>query len=92
MLRIPLQNFKSKQGTVSIICLKRILEHFGHIATKDGDNLEKLVVTGEEEGKDYLAVVLYVSLTILAAHLTLQSTYGAVLNQTENEQNTQVFK
>lgn len=36
---------------LSTICLKRVLQYFGHIARKDGDNLEKLVVTGKVEGK-----------------------------------------
>ncbi|CAH2254798.1 jg15382 [Pararge aegeria aegeria] len=31
--------------------VKRILEYFGHIPRRDGDNLEKIVVTGEVEGK-----------------------------------------
>ncbi|CAH2210972.1 jg14263 [Pararge aegeria aegeria] len=36
---------------LSTTCLKRILEYFGHIARRDGDNLEKIVVTGKVEGK-----------------------------------------
>ncbi|XP_072934917.1 uncharacterized protein [Epargyreus clarus] len=36
---------------LSTICLQRILEYFGHIARKSGDNLEKLMVTGKIEGK-----------------------------------------
>lgn len=60
MLRIP---WTAKRTNVSIlkelkvttrlssICLQRVLEYFGHIARKDGGNLEKLVVTGKIEGK-----------------------------------------
>lgn len=36
---------------LSTICMRRILEYFGHIARKDSDNLEKLMVTGKVEGK-----------------------------------------
>ncbi|CAH2218535.1 jg525 [Pararge aegeria aegeria] len=36
---------------LSTTCLKRILEYFGHIARRDGDNLENIVVTGKVEGK-----------------------------------------
>lgn len=35
---------------LSTICLRRVLEFFGHIARKTGDNLEKLMVTGSVEG------------------------------------------
>ncbi|CAH2260598.1 jg18276 [Pararge aegeria aegeria] len=35
---------------LSTTCLKRILEYFGHIARRDGDNLENIVVTGKVEG------------------------------------------
>ncbi|CAH2250222.1 jg6913 [Pararge aegeria aegeria] len=30
---------------------QKIFEYFGHIARRDGDNLEKIVVTGKVEGK-----------------------------------------
>ena len=36
---------------LSTTCLRKILEYFGHIARKDGDNLEKCMVTGKIEGK-----------------------------------------
>ncbi|CAH2267067.1 jg8331 [Pararge aegeria aegeria] len=32
--------------------LQRILEYFGYIARRDGDNLEKIVVTGKETQKE----------------------------------------
>lgn len=32
-------------------CLRRILTYFGHIARKDGSNLERLIVTGKMDGK-----------------------------------------
>ncbi|CAH2238194.1 jg13028 [Pararge aegeria aegeria] len=32
-------------------CLQRILEYFCHIARRDGDNLEEIVVSGKVEGK-----------------------------------------
>ncbi|XP_052744154.1 uncharacterized protein LOC128199289 [Bicyclus anynana] len=60
MLRIPWTAFRTNASILaqlkvkirlSTICLKRILEYFGHIARKDGDNLEKLVITGKVEGK-----------------------------------------
>ncbi|KAJ8726282.1 hypothetical protein PYW07_000980 [Mythimna separata] len=31
--------------------LRRILQYFGHIARKEGDNLERLIVTGKIDGK-----------------------------------------
>ncbi|XP_038210020.1 uncharacterized protein LOC119830903 [Zerene cesonia] len=37
--------------TLSSTCLRRILEFFGHIARKRGDNLEKALITGRLEGK-----------------------------------------
>ena len=60
MLRIPWTAFRTNASILtklkikkrlSTICLKRILEYFGHIARKHGDNLEKLIVTGKVEGK-----------------------------------------
>ncbi|XP_062532701.1 uncharacterized protein LOC134201580 [Bombyx mori] len=33
------------------ICLRRVLEYFGHIATKDHGSLEKLMVTGKVNGR-----------------------------------------
>ncbi|KAI5646582.1 hypothetical protein NE865_01515 [Phthorimaea operculella] len=36
---------------LSTICLRRILEFFGHIARKDGRNLEQLMITGKVDGK-----------------------------------------
>ncbi|CAH2219998.1 jg1075, partial [Pararge aegeria aegeria] len=38
-------------GRLSTICLERILEYFGHIARRDGDNIEKIVVTGKVQDK-----------------------------------------
>ncbi|CAH2268400.1 jg6269 [Pararge aegeria aegeria] len=35
---------------LSTTCLHRILEYFGHIARRDGDNILKIVVTGKVEG------------------------------------------
>lgn len=53
MLRIPWTAFRTNASILaklkikvrlSTICVKRILEYFGHIARKDEDNLEKVVV------------------------------------------------
>ncbi|CAH2269447.1 jg4477 [Pararge aegeria aegeria] len=60
MLRIPWTAHGTKASMLrqlkitrrlSTTCLKRILEYFGHIARRDGDNLEKIVVTGKAEGR-----------------------------------------
>ncbi|XP_062532329.1 uncharacterized protein LOC134201487 [Bombyx mori] len=59
MLRIPWTAFRTNVSILkqlgikirlSTVCLKRILEYFGYIARKDGDNLEKLMITGKVEG------------------------------------------
>ncbi|TLM35327.1 hypothetical protein FEC37_18570, partial [Acinetobacter baumannii] len=59
MLRIPWIGFRTNVSILkqlgikirlSTVCLKRILEYFGHIARKDGDILEKLMITGKVEG------------------------------------------
>ncbi|CAH2107939.1 unnamed protein product [Euphydryas editha] len=39
------------QTRLSTTCLKRVLEYFDHIARKDNDNLERLMITGKIEGK-----------------------------------------
>ncbi|CAH2230531.1 jg8859 [Pararge aegeria aegeria] len=60
MLRIPWTAHRTNASILrqlkitrrlSTTCLKRTLEYFGHIARRDGDNLEKIVVTGKVEGK-----------------------------------------
>ncbi|XP_077255535.1 uncharacterized protein LOC143893712 [Temnothorax americanus] len=60
MLRIPWTAHRTNASILrelgitarlSTICLRRILEYFGHIARRSGDNLEKLMVTGKMEGK-----------------------------------------
>lgn len=60
MLRIPWTAHRTNASILkqlkistrlSTMCLKRILEYFGHIARKDNDNLEKLIVTGKVDGK-----------------------------------------
>ncbi|CAH2269060.1 jg16077 [Pararge aegeria aegeria] len=54
MLRIPWTAHRTNASILrqlkinrrlSAACLQRILEYFGHIARRDGDNLEKIVVT-----------------------------------------------
>ncbi|CAH2233773.1 jg11778 [Pararge aegeria aegeria] len=58
MLRIPWTAHRTNASILRQLkitrrlstCLKRILE-YGHIARKDGHNLEKIVVTGKVEGK-----------------------------------------
>lgn len=40
-----------RKPRLSTVCLRRVLEFFGHIARKPGDNLQKLIVTGKVEGK-----------------------------------------
>ena len=59
MLRIPwtakrtnisiLQELKIEHR-LSSICLKHVLQFFGHIARRSEDNLEKLIVVGGVEG------------------------------------------
>ncbi|XP_063628267.1 uncharacterized protein LOC134799784 [Cydia splendana] len=39
------------QTRLSTTCFKRILSYFGHIARREPDNLEKLVVVGKVDGK-----------------------------------------
>ncbi|CAH2106749.1 unnamed protein product [Euphydryas editha] len=39
------------QTRLSTICLRRVLEYIGYIARNDDDNLEKLRVTGNVDGK-----------------------------------------
>ncbi|CAH2228347.1 jg2703 [Pararge aegeria aegeria] len=60
MLRIPWTAHKTNASILrqlkitrrlSTTCLKRIFEYFGHIARRDGDNLEKIVVIGKVEEK-----------------------------------------
>ncbi|KAA5661874.1 hypothetical protein F3G64_34070 [Pseudomonas aeruginosa] len=60
MLRIPWTAFRTNvsilqelkiSSRLSSECLRRILEYFGHIARKDGSNLERLIVTGKVDGK-----------------------------------------
>ncbi|PZC71172.1 hypothetical protein B5X24_HaOG213942 [Helicoverpa armigera] len=36
---------------LSTECLRKVLQYFGHIARKDGGNLERLIVTGKVDGK-----------------------------------------
>lgn len=59
MLRIPWTAFRTNESILkelnikqrmSAICLKRVLQYFGHIARKPADNLEKLIVTGKMAG------------------------------------------
>ncbi|CAH2243650.1 jg26125 [Pararge aegeria aegeria] len=60
MLRIPWTAHRTNASILrqlkiikrlSTTCLKRIFEYFDHIARRDGDNLEKIVITGKVEGK-----------------------------------------
>ncbi len=60
MLRIPWTAFRTNvsilrelkiSSRLSSVCLRRVLEYFGHIARKEGNNLERLIVTGKMEGK-----------------------------------------
>ncbi|KAJ8724798.1 hypothetical protein PYW07_015756 [Mythimna separata] len=60
MLRIPWTAFRTNvsilkelkiSSRLSSECLRRILKYFGHIARKDGGNLERLIVTGKVDGK-----------------------------------------
>lgn len=62
MLRIPwtahrtnisiLKQLKlEKTQRLSTTCLQRILRYFGHVARRDTNNLERLMVTGKIEGK-----------------------------------------
>ncbi|XP_028035907.1 uncharacterized protein LOC114247215 [Bombyx mandarina] len=60
ILRIPWTAFRTNvsilqehkiSSQLSSECLCRVLEYFGHIARKDGGNLEKLIVTGTVDGK-----------------------------------------
>ncbi|KAG6445345.1 hypothetical protein O3G_MSEX003850 [Manduca sexta] len=62
MLQIPWTAFRTnlsileelkldKKPRLSKICLRKILEFFGHIACKPGDNLQKLIITERMEGK-----------------------------------------
>lgn len=62
MLRIPwtahrtnvsiLKQLKlEKTQRLSATCLRRIMQYFGHVARRDGNNLERLIVTGKVEGK-----------------------------------------
>ncbi|KAJ8726616.1 hypothetical protein PYW07_001314 [Mythimna separata] len=60
MLRIPWTAFRTNvsilqelqiSSRLSSECLRRILQYFGHIARKESDNLERLIVTGKVDGK-----------------------------------------
>ncbi|PZC86231.1 hypothetical protein B5X24_HaOG211392 [Helicoverpa armigera] len=60
MLQIPWNAFRTNvsilrelniKTRLSTICMRRILEFFGHIARKEGHNLEQLIVTGKVDGK-----------------------------------------
>lgn len=60
MLRIPWTAHRTNVSVLSelkirtrlsSICLQRVLQFFGHIARRDGDNLEKLIVSGNVPGK-----------------------------------------
>lgn len=60
MLQIPWTAFRTNESILrelkiktrlSTTCLRRVLEFFGHIARKDGNNLEQLMVTGKVDGK-----------------------------------------
>lgn len=60
MLQIPWTAFRTNASILrelsikirlSTICLRRILEFFGHIARKDGQHIEQLMVTGKVDGK-----------------------------------------
>ncbi|CAH2232677.1 jg5302 [Pararge aegeria aegeria] len=59
MLRIPWTAHRTNASILkqlkitrrlSTTCLKRILDYFGHIARRDGDNLENILVTGKRPG------------------------------------------
>ncbi|CAH2229632.1 jg27448 [Pararge aegeria aegeria] len=41
-------------------CLQRILEYFVHIARRDGDDLEKIVVTGKWKERDLEDVARFI--------------------------------
>ena len=60
MLQIPWFAFRTNESILrelnvktrlSSLCLRRILEFFGHIARKEGHNLEQLMVTGKVDGR-----------------------------------------
>lgn len=60
MLQIPWTAFRTNvsilrelkiKTRLSTLCLRKILEFFGHIARKEGHNLEQLMVTGKVDGK-----------------------------------------
>ena len=60
MLRIPWTDRRTNtsilkelniRDRLSSICLKNVLQFFGHIARRDGNSLEKLIVVGGVEGR-----------------------------------------
>lgn len=59
MLRIPLTAHRTNvsilrelkiETRLSTLCLRRVLDFFGHISRKDGASLERMMVTGKVEG------------------------------------------
>lgn len=61
--------------------LREVLKNFGHIATKDGDNFERLIETGKVDGKR----LQYFGPTGSAPLLIPQFTKPSIPPETETE-------